>query len=175
MAVNLSEPSLEPAELSSDRLVLEPLRVEHADEMVAVLDDPELHTYIGGEPATLDALRATYARQVVGHSADGSERWLNWIVRRRDDGRAVGYVQASATREEGRSTAEVAWVIGTGHQGRGYAGEAAQLAVHWLRAQGVGTIVAHVHPDHLASIAVARKVGLHPTDQVVDGEIRWEG
>ena len=47
--------------------MLEPLRVEHADEMVAVLDDPQLHTYIGGgAPATLDELTATYARQVVG-------------------------------------------------------------------------------------------------------------
>ena len=47
------DPWLEPIELSSERLVLEPLRVAHAAEMVAVLDDPQLHTYIGGAPATL--------------------------------------------------------------------------------------------------------------------------
>ena len=169
------DPWLEPIELSSERLVLEPLRVEHAAEMVTVLDDPQLHTYIGGEPATLHQLTATYARQVVGHSADGSERWLNWIARNGDDGAAVGYVQASAIWEDGHPQAEVAWVIGSGHQGRGYAGEAAGAMVDWLRSQGIELVVAHVHPEHLASLAVARTVGLHPTDQVVDGEIRWEG
>lgn len=164
-----------PKLLISDRLLLEPLRPDHADEMAAVLDDPALHTYTGGAPATLEQLRASYLRQVGGMSADGSERWLNWIARRRDDDRAIGYVQATVTSETAGPSAEVAWVIGTADQGRGYAVEAARTMVSWLRAQGVETIVAHVHPDHQASVAVARKVGLLPTDQVVDGEIRWEG
>ena len=165
----------DPELLTGDRLVLEPLRADHAEEMAVVLDDPGLHTYIGGVPGTLDELRDRYARQVAGPSAGKPERWLNWIVRRRDDERAIGYVQATITGEAGGPSAEVAWVIGTGDQGRGYAVEAASTAIGWLRAQGVQTFVAHVHPEHLASIAVARRVGLHATDRVVDGEIRWEG
>lgn len=175
MVVTFPDAWLQPIGLIGDRVRLEVLRVEHADEMFAVLDDPQLHRYIGGEPVRLDELTGTYTRQVVGHSADSSERWLNWIVRRRDDGRAAGYVQATATWEDGHPRAEVAWVIGTGHQGRGFAGEAAGLMVDWLRTQGIELIVAHVHPEHLASLAVVRRSGLHATDQLVDGEIRWEG
>ncbi len=63
--------------LSSDRLDLEPLRPEHADEMAPLLDDAALHTFIGGVPATPDELRGRYTRQVVGRSPDGSQRWLN--------------------------------------------------------------------------------------------------
>lgn len=76
------------AALHSERLHLEPLTVEHADEMVVVLDDPDLHVFIGGRPAGCEELRARYEQLVVGHSHDGHERWLNWVIRRRDDGRA---------------------------------------------------------------------------------------
>lgn len=36
-------------------------------------------------------------------------------------------------------------------------------------------LVADIHPDHAASINLARALGLAPTDQVIDGEIRWIG
>ena len=87
----------------------------------------------------------------------------------------MGTVQATVSEEEHGLAAEVAWVVATPHQGRGYAREAAETVVAWLRRQGVATIVAHVHPDHRASQGVARAVGLGPTGTVVDGEVRWQG
>jgi RimJ/RimL family protein N-acetyltransferase len=38
----------------------------------------------------------------------------------------------------------------------------------------VRTVVAHVHPDHRASAAVAAAAGLTPTGTFHDGEVRWE-
>jgi hypothetical protein len=35
--------------LSTERLLLEPLRVEHAEEMAPLLDDRRLHAFTGGE------------------------------------------------------------------------------------------------------------------------------
>lgn len=52
----------------------------------------------------------------MGHSPDGSQRWLNWIARRRDDRQAVGTVQATVTVQAGRLTAAV--VDGEVHWGR---------------------------------------------------------
>ena len=46
--------------------------------------------------------------------------------------------------------------------------------VAWLRAQGVATLLAYVHPQHAASRGVARGVGLVETTMVVDGETRWQ-
>jgi RimJ/RimL family protein N-acetyltransferase len=161
--------------LLSERLALEPLRVEHADEMAPLLDDPALHTFIGGKPASLQELRTRYAQQVVGRPPDGSQRWLNWIVRRRDDGQAVGFVQATISEQTGDLTADVAWVVAVSQQRSGYAREAAQLMTDWLRQQHVHLVVAHVHPQHHASNAVARWIGLTPTDTQVDGEVRWQG
>jgi len=161
--------------VAGERLLLEPLRVEHAEAMACLLDDPQLHIFTGGRPATVAELRSRYAEQVVGHSADGSQRWLNWVARRQDDAQLVGFVQATVSYQDRQPRAEVAWVIGTAHQRRGYAHEAAQLIVDWLRGNGVGTIVAHIHPDHVASNSVARRIGLRPTGDLVDGEVRWLG
>jgi RimJ/RimL family protein N-acetyltransferase len=159
--------------IDTARLVLEPLRAGHAVEMAPLLDDDGLHGYIGGHPATPAELRARYARQSVGRSPDGEQGWLNWIVRHRASGAAVGTVQATVQRAGDRVTAEMAWVIATGQQRRGYASEAAAGMAAWLRQHGAQTLTAHVHPDHRASIRVAERLGLIPTATVVDGEIRW--
>ncbi len=139
--------------------------------MVDVLADPRLYTVIGGEPPTRDALLARYTRQVVGRSPDGTQTWHNWIVRRREDDRAIGTVQATITDADG--TADIAWLIGTSWQGRGYATEAAVELVRWLRAAGVREVTAHIDPDHLASARVAAAAGLQATDVIEDGERVW--
>jgi RimJ/RimL family protein N-acetyltransferase len=166
---------LEARDLSGRRLRLEPLHPDHADEMAPLLDDVALHTFIGGEPASAEELRDRYTRQVVGRSPDGSERWHNWVIRRRDTGEPVGTTQATLREEEGWLVAEVAWVVASAHQRQGFAREAAGLMVRWLREHGVDAVVAHVHPQHHASMAVARSVGLGPTDVIADGEVRWTG
>ncbi|TQJ12252.1 GNAT family N-acetyltransferase [Kribbella jejuensis] len=152
--------------IATERLRLLPLQVEYAVPMAEVLSDPSLYTFTGGEPPTVQALEARYRRQLAGpDSAD--EQWLNWVTEY--DDKLIGYVQATLT---GR-TAEIAWVIGTAWQGRGFAKEAAQGLVTWLRAHGAREIVAHIHPDHTASAAVAAAIGLARTDLVEDGEYLW--
>ncbi|QJT01907.1 GNAT family N-acetyltransferase [Streptomyces asoensis] len=159
-----------PAEpFATARLDLLPLRVEHAAEMAVVLGDPALHTFIGGAPSTPEALRARYERLVAG-SPDPSVSWCNWVLWVRDADRPAGTVQATVT---GRDHAEIAWVVGTPWQGRGFASEAAAGLVGRLREQGVRTFVAHIHPDHHASAAVARSAGLSATAERQDGEVRW--
>ncbi|MEU1117705.1 MULTISPECIES: GNAT family N-acetyltransferase [unclassified Streptomyces] len=161
-----------PTETHTARLDLVPLRVEHADEMAVVLGDPELHTFIGGAPDDVEALRARYRRMLAG-APDPGVSWCNWVLRLREEGRPclVGTVQATVGAD---GVAEIAWVVGTPWQGRGLASEAARGLVDWLAARGVHTVVAHVHPNHGASAAVARAAGLTATDVVQDGEIRWE-
>ena len=161
--------------LRGDRVVLEPLRVDHASEMAVLVDDSQLHTFIGGTPPTEEELVERYRHQVSGWSRDRSQRWLNWVVRRRADDQAVGTVQATVTSLDGLLVAEVAWVVGTAYQGQGYAKEAASTMVQWLRSRGISRVVAHIHPDHHASHAVARALGLSRTGTWHDGEERWQG
>ncbi|HEY9328847.1 MAG TPA: GNAT family N-acetyltransferase [Streptomyces sp.] len=158
-----------PASFATTRLDAEPLRVAHADEMAAVLADPALHTFTGGAPEPAEGLRARYERQTAG-SPDPDELWWNWVLRIRDEGRLAGYVQATV-RGPG---AEIAWVTGTRWQGRGYAKEAAAgLVAHLMGGGAVRTVIAHIHPRHAASAAVAAAAGLVRTGEWEDGEERW--
>ena len=164
------------ATIETSRLVLRPLRVADADEMFDVLADPALHEFTGGEPATLDELRARYAAWVDG-SGSPDELWLNWIVRRSADAIAVGSVQATIIQSdadaETAALALVAWTIGVSWQGQRYGAEAAVALVEWLIGCGVESIVAHVHPDHHASSSVAARAGLRKTSEMSDGEVVW--
>ncbi|MFD4640645.1 GNAT family N-acetyltransferase [Lentzea sp. NPDC058436] len=154
--------------IRTDRLDLVPLAVRHAAEMAEVLADPALHTFTGGAPLTAEALRARYERLVAG-SPDPAVRWLNWVISLRDENSLAGTVQATVDG----GTAEIAWVVGTPWQGRGIAREAARGLVTWLGTQSVRTVIAHVHPEHHASAAVAASAGLTATGDVHDGEVRW--
>lgn len=152
---------------------LRPLTVADAPTMAEVLADPSLYEFTGGEPPSADELRRRYAVQVRGHSADGSQEWINLLIVHDPGGHPVGYVQATIPRDD--TPTEVAWVVGRRWQGRGCATRAARLLLDRLAQRGVRDVVAHIHPDHAASQAVARRLGMVATDVVVDGETRWAG
>jgi RimJ/RimL family protein N-acetyltransferase len=175
------------------RLVLHPLAVKHAEEMAAALGDPALHRFTGGAPSSVADLRRRYAAMIAGPGRPG-ESWLNWVVALDGvavdgvavdgvavdgvavDGAAldgaplVGWVQATVVDGD----ADVAWVVGTPWQRRGIAVEAAAAMVAWLDGNGVHAVSAWIHPGHEASIGVARALRLEVTDEVVDGEVRWQ-
>jgi RimJ/RimL family protein N-acetyltransferase len=163
---------VDDAVIATERLVLRPLQVDDVGEMAVVLADPALHEFTGGAPATLDGLRARYETWVEG-SGSPDELWMNWIVRRIADAVAVGTVQATIIDPDGTATALVAWTIGVPWQGQGYAGEAAVGLVEWLIGCGADSVIAHIHPDHQASAAVAGRAGLRPTAELSDGEVVW--
>jgi RimJ/RimL family protein N-acetyltransferase len=162
--------------LITPRLRLEPLSVQHADEAVTVFDDPQLYTFIGGEPLSLAEFRDRYTRQVAGHSPDGSQGWLNWMLRLRTGGELAGTAQATLSRldqDGAERVAELAWMVAVQHQGQGYATEAASAVMHWLQHHGIDRFQAHIHPGHTASARVAEHIGMHPTGTKVNGEVRW--
>jgi RimJ/RimL family protein N-acetyltransferase len=168
----MSWPAIET--VLSERLRLEPISIDHAPEMVEVLADASIYEFTGGEAPTLEQLQRRIALQEVGHSPDLRQGWFNWIVKAKDDDVPMGFVQASLERNQTQLTANIAWVIKPTHQGQGVASEATTAMSDWLQARGVTSLVAYIHPDHHASIGVARKQGLHPTSLTEDGEVRWE-
>jgi RimJ/RimL family protein N-acetyltransferase len=157
--------------VSTGRLTLVPLAAGHADEMATVLADPELYTFTGGSPPTRQELRARYERWIAG-SPDPAVSWCNWVIQLRSPRCLAGTVQATISIGD-EPVAEVAWVVGTSWQGQGIATEAARALVAWLAQQSVRTVIAHIHPRHQASAAVAAAAGLTPTGVLQDGEMRW--
>jgi RimJ/RimL family protein N-acetyltransferase len=157
----------------TERLDLEPLDRAHAAELGPLLDDDSLHEFIGGAPLSAADLAARYARLAVRRSPSGDQLWGNWVMRVRETGAAVGTLQATLPAG-GPATgrAEVAWVVTRAAQGRGYAKEAARSLVTQLQEAG-WTVIAYIHPGHLASQRVACAARLSPTGHIRDGEMRW--
>lgn len=80
--------------LETPLCTLEPQVVAHAEEMFIVLSDPAIYEYEGEPPPSVDRLAETFRRRESRLSPDGSEKWLNWVVRR-PTGELTGYVQAT--------------------------------------------------------------------------------
>jgi RimJ/RimL family protein N-acetyltransferase len=144
---------------------LQPVVEADAEALADVFLDERMYRFTGGQPGTLDELRASFAHVHANRAKDrgGTAAQHNWTVRRRADGQAVGMLQA--VLGDGGRSAEIAWAVAVSWQGQGIGSEAAQAVVTWLEACGVDTITAHINPDHRASIGVAAHAGLQPTEE----------
>jgi RimJ/RimL family protein N-acetyltransferase len=142
------------------RLLIEPLRHEHAEGLVAALSDESVGTYIGGPAVTTVAeLHDRIDFLAQGPSPDSADSdWWNWAVTRRTDGLVLGYVQATGHGE----WAEVAYVFGPSNGGHGYATEAVQWMVAHLAADGLSELWAAVHPANERSVRLLVRVGFRP-------------
>jgi RimJ/RimL family protein N-acetyltransferase len=145
--------------------------IADADDAAVAFGDPGLHDFTGGRPASAEQLRERYGRWHTQRSPDGSQAWLNWMVRLRESGSVVGTVQGTVELRS-QAPAVLAWVTAVDHQRSGIATEAADAVATWLRTQpGVGALSARIHPAHLASQHIARRIGLHPQPEFLeDGE-----
>jgi RimJ/RimL family protein N-acetyltransferase len=152
--------------LHAGRLVLEPLTVAHASLMFPVLQDPEIYRYLDYEPPpTLEHLESVYRQLEHGRSPDGTEQWLNWIVRD-ERGAALGFVQATVTADR---LAWVAYVLGRASWGKGIAAAATSTMLRYLEGElDVGTFLATVEADNLSSIGLLLRLGFSPSSRAAE-------
>ena len=138
-------------------LTLEPLRASHAEAMFEVLSDQAIYQYLDySPPASAEHLRNVYARLEGRRSPDGSEAWLNWVIRPCDQPLA-GYVQATVALDQ---SASVAYVLGSKYWGLGYAQRAMQAMLeHLTAAYSVDRYFATVEVENQRSIRLLERLG----------------
>jgi [ribosomal protein S5]-alanine N-acetyltransferase len=148
--------------LATDGLLLEPLTVAHAEEMFAVLSEPELYRYLDyPPPPSLDHLRNVYAQVEGRRSPDGTQLWLNWVVRPLGQA-AVGYVQLTVASH----SAWVGFVFSRKHWGRGFATRATRAVLeHASPTYGVASFLATVEAHNERSIGLLGRLGFHEAEQ----------
>ena len=155
--------------ISSESLVLVPLREADADRLSGLLADPVLREWLHAED--VDGLRDRFRRWESGSSPDGQESWLNWIVTSGDDARALGWAQATVSG----GVAVIAYAILPDERGRGGATEAVRAVTRWLYEQpGVTSVEANIDPTNRASQSVAANAGFSRTGRVRGGEETWQ-
>lgn len=155
--------------LRTDNLTLEPQTERHAEAMYRVLCDPAIYEFENEPPCSVDWLRERFRFLESGISPAGDERWLNWVVRLPDKTLA-GYVQASV-RPDG--TADIAYVLGSDHWGKGYARRAVEAMIAELhRAYGVHTLRAIFKTANFRSRRLLERLSFSPAaadDRQTDG------
>jgi RimJ/RimL family protein N-acetyltransferase len=123
------------------RVTLEPQTAEHAAEMFAVLSDPAIYTYENSPPPSVEWLRTRFEKLETRRSADGTELWLNWVVRLESEP-LIGYVQATVFPN---GKAAIAYEFSSAYWGRGLACEAAEALMREL--------AEHYHVTHFTAVA----------------------
>ena len=155
-------------EIHGRRVVLVPLHGGDADELAALLDDPFVRHALAVDD--VEGMRRRFAAWETRRSPDGRQAWLNWVVRARDDRRALGWAQATV---EGTSASVAYALIGT-ERGQGAASDAVRALTRWLReTRAAGEVTASIAPENEASERVARAAGFTPTDRRHAGERVW--
>ena len=163
--------------LTTDDLILEPQVASHSDVMFDVLSDPAIYEYESEPPASREILRERFLRLETRHSGDGTQQWLNWVVRLAA-GPALGYVQATVRRDR---TTNIAYVFASRYWGHGYATRSVQAMIDELAAHyGVCQFDAIAKRRNERSLRVLARLGfaLAAADERVrrgidDDEVLW--
>lgn len=145
--------------ISAPPLLLEPLTVRHAHEMFPVLSDPAIYEFENQPPASEEALSRRYAFLQGRRSRDGTQAWLNWVIRL-PSGELAGYVQATVLRS---GAALVAYELASRHWRQGIGSTAVSAMLVELRASySVNLYVAILKARNYRSVALLRKLGFAP-------------
>lgn len=150
------------SKLETDRLVLEPLRREHAAHLFALLMDQRIYRFIPqNPPASLQALEARYQQLENRKSPGGDERWLNWAIKLKDADNYIGTIQATVRNDH---TSLLAYELSPDFWGHGYATEACSVVIENLFADyAVAEIIAEVDTRNTASHKLLERLSFRRT------------
>jgi RimJ/RimL family protein N-acetyltransferase len=141
--------------LETERLRLRMFRNDDFESYAEFCADPEVMRYLTGSPMTrLEASR--HMAMLVGHWA--LLGYGAWAVEEKSTGKFVGRVGFNDF--QGWPAFEIGWTLGRQHWGKGYASEAARVALDYaFNELGREHVISLIRPENLASIAVAEKLG----------------
>ena len=142
--------------LSASHFVLEPQLAAHAQEMFSVLSDPAIYEFENEPPIDEEWLRKRFERLESRGSSDGTQQWLNWVIRL-SDGKLAGYVQATVFQD---GSTYVAYDLNSQYWRQGIGSSAVQAVLQELRDQyRVATFIAVLKARNYRSEALLRKLG----------------
>ncbi len=149
--------------LETGRLLIEPIQPWHAHLLYENLTDERLYQFIPIDPPdSVDALETRYRKLSSRRSPDGSEVWLNFAMRLRQDGarKNAGYVGTlEATVYQNRS-AYLAYTVFVPLWRRGYAREGCgRLLRHLAEDYGTQVVTAEMDTRNAASVSLAESLG----------------
>jgi RimJ/RimL family protein N-acetyltransferase len=140
--------------LETDRLVLRGWRESDFEPLARFYADADMTRHTGGPKSRIESWQALCAM-----AGQWSLRGFGvFAVEEKRTDALAGY--AGLWYPQDIPEPELCWSLFAGHQGRGYATEAAQTARDWANgALGLPALMSFIHPDNLASRRVAERLG----------------
>lgn len=146
--------------VETPRLILRQNRLSDLDDRMAITNDAEFMRFVGGVYDRQENLARIL--RYLGH-------WVAFgfgffVVEEKATGRHLGNV-GMARFERGLgpdfdNAPEAGWLIAQSAEGKGYATEAMQAAIHWYESTfGPERMVCLIDPANSASLRVAEKLG----------------
>ena len=155
----------------ASRCTLEPQVAVHAREMFNVLSDPAIYEFENEPPPSEEWLEKRYSLLESRCSADGTEQWLNWVVRL-PRGQLAGYVQATVL---GSGSSYVAYELASRHWRQGIGGSAVSAMLDELHScYSVHRFVAVFKSANYRSAGLLRSLGFSVASQAEAAEIDAE-
>jgi ribosomal-protein-alanine N-acetyltransferase len=143
--------------LETPRLRLRPVTPADDDALFAVFSDPEGMRYWSHEPlADLAAARAYRAKMEEGFR---DRALFQWVIADRADDRLVGTTTVFGW-EQAHRRAELGYLLGRAHWGRGLAQEAVRAVLAFgFGAMHLHRVEADVDPENAASVRLLERLG----------------
>jgi ribosomal-protein-alanine N-acetyltransferase len=150
---------LKPAHLiETERLVIRPFRMTDLPQVLARVRDPEVTRFTGGTVSPEKATRLF--QQVIDRQAERFPFGHRAIVLRASQ-LNIGYCGLGDLPHVAEKLIEISYGLNREFWGQGYATEAATaLLRHGFEELKLAEVVAAIHPQNVASIRVAEKLGL---------------
>lgn len=143
--------------LDTERLRLRPVRRAEGEAIFRVFGDAEAMRYWSHEPlADLDA-----AHGYIGQMEEGfaSRSLFQWVIADAETDAMVGTVTLYQWDRRNRR-AEVGFMLGRAHWGRGFAHEAVHAVLRFgFEGMDLHRVEADTHPDNAASLRLLERLG----------------
>jgi RimJ/RimL family protein N-acetyltransferase len=157
--------------LLATRCVLEPQVEADASQMYGVLADPAIYEFENDPPPSQEWPAQRFRLLESRGSADGTEQWLNWVIRL-PGGMLAGYVQATVMPS---AVAFVAYELASRHWRQGIGSSAVRAVLDELRTHyGAQTFVAVLKARNFRCEALLRSLGFEPAGAEQQAEYRDE-
>ena len=159
----------QPRRIDTERLVLRVYEPAELDALHAMRDHESAVRWLYDDPATIEDSRARLARRIgltrFALTGDG----IGFAVDR--GGEVVGDASLALSSAE-HLQAEIGYAVHPGHQGRGYATEAAAAMLDLaFDAFGMHRVVGRIEPRNIASARVLERIGMQREGLLVENEL----
>lgn len=159
--------------LETSRLVLRRLVLDDLDALYTLYRDPEVRRYFPVEGASADrTLSYEETRDELEWFLNGHPRHPElglWATILKETGKFIGRCGLLPWTIDGQDEVEIAYLIDKAQWGLGLGTEAALgIRDHAFDDLGLSRLICLIDPENLASIKVARKIGMTFEKSIVD-------